>query len=102
MSAVGIQLSSALSALNQPNVDLKQIFTSDFNPLSINEHLLNRPIWVGAYPNSTELALADELQVFNSRNLRFALLALQPILTALKQKTAGISSSRLAIVLGTS
>lgn len=102
MSAVGIQLSSALSALNQPNVDLKQILTSDFNPLSINEHLLNRPIWVGAYPDSTELALADELQVFNSRNLRFALLALQPILTALKQLTAGLASSRLAIVLGTS
>lgn len=102
MSAVGIQLSHALSALNHSSLSIKQILTSDVNVLSQNDEFLNRKVWVGAYQNPLLVELDDDVQALNSRNLQFALSALQPIFNQLTQIVAGLPLARLAIVLGTS
>lgn len=102
MSAVGIQLSHALSALNHSSLSIKQILTSDVNVLSQNDEFLNRKVWVGAYQNPLSVELDDNVKALNSRNLQFALSALQPIFNQLTQIVAGLPLARLAIVLGTS
>lgn len=102
MSAVGIQYSHALSALNHTSLSLKDILTSDYNPLSQNDSLLNHKVWVGAYQSALLDDFSDDLQVIASRNLAFALTALQPLLTDIKQLTAGLAKTRLAVILGTS
>lgn len=110
MSAVGIQFSHALSALNHSSLSLKEILTSDYNPLSPNDELLGHQVWVGAYQqplfdgfdDSCNNSLNNGLNHIASRNLAFALTALQPLLAPLKQLTAGLNRTRLAIVLGTS
>lgn len=112
MQTVGIQLSSALSALdhgmtqlmsksNVSTQNLQQLLCSDAQSLQYSD-LLSPAVYVGAYPYPL-LDISNQLfNAFHSRNLAFALTALQPIEAQLKQMTRGIPRHRLAIVLGTS
>ncbi|GAA5017262.1 beta-ketoacyl-[acyl-carrier-protein] synthase family protein [Acinetobacter puyangensis] len=103
MQAVGIQFSCALSALHRvPQQSLQQVLCGDENTLSLQKDLLDRPVWVGAYPLPLVEHLPAELHMLDSRNLRFALTALQQIEQPLLQLTAGMAKQRLAIVMGTS
>lgn len=103
MQAVGIALSSALSALGtQPQQKLAQILCSEQQTLTQRDDFIARPVWVGAYQGTLYNEPLHDLAVLDSRNLRFALTALQLIEAPLRQMTQGIASHRLAIVLGTS
>ncbi len=100
MQAVGISLSSALSALGDNPKQLADKLCSDERFFVVQDGLLPRPISVGAYQGTL---MTDELDTpFDSRNLRFALTALQRIHDPLLQLVAGMPKQRLAIVLGTS
>ncbi len=120
MQTVGIQLSSALSALDygisqleiasvasNKQQHLENLLCSDTQTL-LSSDILSPSVCVGAYPYplldivDQDLKGYQNLKAFQSRNLAFALTALQPIEAQLKQMTQGIPAHRLAIVFGTS
>ena len=104
-AAVGIQLSASLSALgDQPSQLRTQLGCSDVAPsLSLRSDLLvEREVWVGAYTGEMVEHLPPECEKWQSRNLRFAVTALQQIEKPLRQMTAHLDSTRLAVVVGTS
>ncbi|RKG36120.1 beta-ketoacyl-[acyl-carrier-protein] synthase family protein [Acinetobacter guerrae] len=102
-SAVGIQLSSSLSALGNCPEQLRQRLTLPETSLSIqSEWLPERSVWVGAYTGHLIENLPNACEAWSSRNLRFAVTALQQIEVPLRDLTKKIPLSRLAIVMGTS
>ena len=104
MQAVGISLSSCLSALgDDPRHALADILCNHKHYFSVQDGLLPRPINVGAYQGDLfDETLDTQLAELDSRNLRFALTALAHIKAPLAQMSAGIPKQRLAVVLGTS
>lgn len=106
-TAVGIQLSASLSALGSSAQQVRQNLTQ---PTSITETTLSlqhdwlpeQSVWVGAYQGELIEQLPQVCTPWQSRNLRFAVTALGQIETELRQCTANMSPSRLAIVVGTS
>lgn len=79
-SAVGIQLSSSLSALGNCPEQLHQRLTLPETSLSIqSEWLPERSVWVGAYTGHLIENLPNDCEAWMSRNLRFAVTALQQI-----------------------
>ena len=102
-SAVGIQLSSSLSALGNCPEQLHQRLNLPETSLSIqSEWLPERSVWVGAYTGHLIENLPNDCEAWMSRNLRFAVTALQQIEIPLRDLTANIHPHRLAIVMGTS
>ncbi|WP_171478537.1 beta-ketoacyl-[acyl-carrier-protein] synthase family protein [Acinetobacter ihumii] len=102
-SAVGIQLSCSLSALGHSPQQLREQLSSAETSLSLQSGWLpERSVWVGAYTGAMLPHLPDRCGARTSRNLRFAVTALQQIEKALHNLTADIHPARLAIVMGTS
>ncbi|WP_052209147.1 beta-ketoacyl-[acyl-carrier-protein] synthase family protein [Acinetobacter sp. A47] len=103
LQAVGIPVSVGLSALGQEIQHIREHLTTPANPLTLESGLLaDRPVWVGRYAEALIDKVPESLKTFASRNLRFALTALQKIEVELQQQTAGIDPTRLSIVMGTS
>lgn len=101
--AVGIPVSVGLSALGSTSIQVRDRLIQSENTLNLETvFLADHPVWVGRYTESLIENIPDNLKAFDSRNLRFALTALQKIETALKLAAAEISPKRLSIVVGTS
>ncbi|MBJ9985567.1 beta-ketoacyl-[acyl-carrier-protein] synthase family protein [Acinetobacter sp. S40] len=101
--AVGIQFSCSLSALGQSSQQLREYLTGLDDTLSLQSGWLpERPVWVGAYTGHLIEDLPSDCAPWASRNLRFAITALQQIERPLRQFTQHIHPSRLAIIVGTS
>lgn len=101
--AVGIQFSVALSALGSSASDLKNALISTENTLLKRDDLIaEKSVWVGAYTAPLLQTVPEELQLNDSRNLRFALTALASIQDQMLAYTAQFPKNRLAIILGTS
>ncbi|MFG0588899.1 beta-ketoacyl-[acyl-carrier-protein] synthase family protein [Acinetobacter sp. YQ_14] len=101
--AIGIPVSVGLSALGSTPIHVRGRLIQSENTLNLETGFLaDRPVWVGRYTESLIENIPDNLKAFDSRNLRFALTALQKIETALKLAVAEISPKRLSIVVGTS
>ena len=103
LQAVGIPISVGLSALGQDIQHIRERLTTPDNPLTLETGFLaDRPVWVGRYADALIESVPESLKIFDSRNLRFALTALQKIEVELQQQIAGIDPKRLSIVMGTS
>ena len=103
LQAVGIPLSIGLSALGQDIAQIRQHLIEATNTLSLDAGFLaDRAVWVGRYEEPLIETIPESLGRFDSRNLRFALTALQKIETELQQQIASIDLTRLSIVMGTS
>ncbi|MGE8645088.1 beta-ketoacyl-[acyl-carrier-protein] synthase family protein [Acinetobacter vivianii] len=103
LQAVGIPLSVGLSALGQDIQHIRERLTTPDNTLTLETGFLaDRPVWVGRYADALIETVPESLKIFDSRNLRFALTALQKIEGELQQQIAGIDPKRLSIVMGTS
>ncbi|MGN5763590.1 beta-ketoacyl-[acyl-carrier-protein] synthase family protein [Acinetobacter calcoaceticus] len=103
LQAVGIPISVGLSALGQDIQHIRERLTTPDNPLTLETGFLaDRPVWVGRYAEALIESVPESLKIFDSRNLRFALTALQKIEVELQQQIAGIDPKRLSIVMGTS
>ena len=103
VSAVGIQFSTALSALGQNAAELQHALTSTKNTLSQREDLIaGRTVWVGASDQALLQAVPASLSSADSRNLRFTLTALTHIETEIRAYTAQFPKQRLAVIIGTS
>ncbi|EOR09635.1 beta-ketoacyl-[acyl-carrier-protein] synthase family protein [Acinetobacter genomosp. 15BJ] len=103
LQAVGIPLSIGLSALGQDIAQIRQHLIEATNTLSLDAGFLaDRAVWVGRYAEPLIETIPESLGRFDSRNLRFALTALQKIETELQQQIASIDLTRLSIVMGTS
>ena len=103
LQAVGIPLSVGLSALGQDIQHIREGLTTPDNTLTLEAGFLaDRAVWVGRYAEALIETVPESLSRFDSRNLRFALTALQKIETELQQQIASIDSKRLSIVMGTS
>jgi len=103
LQAVGIPLSVGLSALGQDIQYIRERLTTPDNTLTLETGFLaDRPVWVGRYADALIETVPESLKIFDSRNLRFALTALQKIEVELQQQIAGIDPKRLSIVMGTS
>ncbi|KYQ85525.1 3-oxoacyl-ACP synthase [Acinetobacter sp. NRRL B-65365] len=103
LQAVGIPLSVGLSALGQDIPHIRERLTTPDNTLTLETGFLaDRPVWVGRYADALIETVPESLKIFDSRNLRFALTALQKIEVELQQQIAGIDPKRLSIVMGTS
>ncbi|WP_394661367.1 beta-ketoacyl-ACP synthase [uncultured Acinetobacter sp.] len=105
--AVGIQFSASLSALGSSSQQVRQNLTQPTSTqqttLSLQQHWLpEQAVWVGAYQENLVEQLPKRCAPWQSRNLRLAVTALGRIETELRQHTAHINPSRLAIVMGTS
>lgn len=105
--AVGIQFSASLSALGSSSQQVRQNLTQPTSTqqttLSLQQHWLpEQAVWVGAYQENLVEQLPKRCAPWQSRNLRLAVTALGQIETELRQHTAYINPSRLAIVMGTS
>ena len=105
MQAVGIQGGSGLSALgsNPSGQMLRQLFDADVPTLQMDDKTLDKPVMVGAY--TSPLVSLDGVDVdksLHSRNLAFAITAVQSIERCIRQMSTGLPTSRLAVVLGTS
>ena len=101
--AVGIQFAVGLSALGETAEQIRQALTQPNNTLSEKAGLIpEKKVWVGEYREKLIEVVPEQLQHADSRNLRFALTALQKIETKLKAYIAQFEKHRLAIVLGTS
>lgn len=101
--AVGIQYSVGLSALGSTSTQLKQALTSIENTLSLSRVFIpEKDVWVGAYSAELIQQVPAPLNMFETRNLRFALTALQHIETDIQHYVAQFENKRLAIVMGTS
>ncbi|MFV5490583.1 beta-ketoacyl-[acyl-carrier-protein] synthase family protein [Acinetobacter sp. ASP199] len=101
--AVGIQLSVGLSALGSTKDQLRHNLTHPLNTLTESADFLpEQNVWVGAYHGELVNEVPDVLKVVDSRNLRFALTALQQIEAEVQAYVAQFSQHRLAVILGTS
>lgn len=101
--AVGIQLSVGLSALGSTKDQLRHNLTHPLNTLTESADFLpEQNVWVGAYHGELVNEVPDVLKVLDSRNLRFALTALQQIEAEVQAYVAQFSQHRLAVILGTS
>ncbi|WP_089605684.1 beta-ketoacyl-[acyl-carrier-protein] synthase family protein [Acinetobacter piscicola] len=101
--AVGIQYSVGLSALGSTTTQLEQALTSIENTLSLSSAFIaEKDVWVGAYSAELIQQVSAKLKIFETRNLRFALTALQQIETDIQHYVAQFENKRLAIVIGTS
>ena len=103
VSAVGIQFSTALSALGQNAAELQHALTNPENTLSQRGDLIaGRSVWVGASDQTLVQTVPESLNGVDSRNLRFALTALAQIETEIHAYTAQFAKQRLAVIVGTS
>ncbi|MCH7336457.1 beta-ketoacyl-[acyl-carrier-protein] synthase family protein [Acinetobacter sp. NIPH 2699] len=103
LQAVGIPISVGLSALGQDIPQIRQHLIEATNTLSLEVGFLaDRAVWVGRYAEALIDTVPESLGRFDSRNLRFALTALQKIEVELQQQIVGIDPKRLSIVMGTS
>lgn len=101
--AVGIQLSVGLSALGADAVQMRQALTQTDQTLSLrSDFILEKKVWVGACSVDLIETVPDALKAVETRNLRFALTALQRIEAELRTYTAQFDPKRLAIIIGTS
>lgn len=101
--AVGIQLSAALSALGANAEQLQHALTHTENTLSLSsDFIAEKKVWVGACSVPLLAHVPEILKTVETRNLRFALTALQQIEAELKAYVAQIPVKRLAIIIGTS
>ena len=101
--AVGIQYSVGLSALGSTPTQLKQALTSIENTLNLSRIFIpEKEVWVGAYSAELIQQVPANLEAFETRNLRFALTALQQIEADIRHYVARFENKRLAIVMGTS
>lgn len=101
--AVGIQLSIGLSALGADALQMQQALTQTENTLSLSaDFILGKKVWVGACPVALIESVPESLKPIETRNLRFALTALQAIEAELRSYTAQFDPKRLAIIIGTS
>ncbi len=101
--AVGIHFSASLSALGESPEQLKSSLTSDDQCLLLNNSfILDKKIWVGAYPQTLLENIPSSLVQYDSRNLRFALTALQKIEQQIQEYVAQFDKKRIAIIIGTS
>ncbi|WP_086202551.1 beta-ketoacyl-[acyl-carrier-protein] synthase family protein [Acinetobacter silvestris] len=102
-SAVGIQFSVGLSALGSTVEQLQQHLIQQKTSLTFTSGLIpEKSVWVGAFQADLIEQVPEVLQSVDSRNLRFALTALQKIEPEIQQYVQNFERSRLAIVLGTS
>lgn len=101
--AVGIQLSVGLSALGADAIQMQQALTQTENTLSLrSDFIAEKKVWVGTCSVDLIDSVPDSLKAIETRNLRFALTALQRIEAELRAYTAQFDSKRLAIIIGTS
>lgn len=101
--AVGIQFSVGLSAIGQNADEMRQALTGKQNTLTESkDYILEEKVWVGAYSGNLVNEIPQALDVYDSRNLRFALTALQHIEAEVRTYTQNMPKHRLAIILGTS
>lgn len=101
--AVGIQLSVSLSALGENVVQMQQALTQTDNTLSLrSDFILEKKVWVGECSVDLMETVPEHLKRVETRNLRFALTALQRIETELRAYVAQFDPKRLAIIIGTS
>ena len=101
--AVGIPFSVGLSALGNDAQQIQQSLTETKNTLNLEQGLLpDRSVWVGRYHSVLIKETPEHLQIFDSRNLRFALTALAKIEAEIRDYVAKIDPKRLSIVVGTS
>lgn len=101
--AVGIQLSVGLSALGETAEQVKQALVSEQNTLSQRSGFIEeKKVWVGEYTGHLLTEIPESLAAADSRNLRFALTALQKIEADLRRYTEKFHPTRLAIIMGTS
>lgn len=102
-SAVGIQCAVGLSALGVNPEQLRYSLTESTNTLTeTSQFIPEKKVWVGAYTHQLIEQVPDCLKHVDSRNLRFALTALNHIEEELKEYTSQYQKHRLAIILGTS
>lgn len=101
--AVGIQLSVGLSALGADAVQMQHALSHTDNTLSLrSDFIAEKKVWVGACSVDLIESVPDSLKALETRNLRFALTALQRIEAELRAYTAQFDLKRLAIIIGTS
>ena len=101
--AVGIQLSVGLSALGADAVQMRQALTQTDQTLSLrSDFIVEKKVWVGACSVDLIETVPDALKAVETRNLRFALTALQRNEAELRTYTAQFDPKRLAIIIGTS
>lgn len=101
--AVGIQLSVGLSALGADAVQMRQALTQTDQTLSLrSDFIVEKKVWVGACSVDLIETVPDVLKAVETRNLRFALTALQRMEAELRTYTAQFDPKRLAIIIGTS
>jgi len=102
-TAVGIQYAVGLSALGESSDQIRQSLTMQSQTLTASkDYILEKQVWVGAYQSALVDSVPDHLKYLDSRNLRFALTALQKIEAQVKAYTSQFETQHLAIVLGTS
>ena len=101
--AVGIHCRVGLSALGSTDAELKTHLTNHEHKFSLSQqYIADKAVWVGAYPSEIVKDVPSALKESDSRNLRFALTALQKIEADIQRYVASYDSKRLAIVIGTS
>lgn len=102
-TAVGIQLSAALSSVGETAEQLRAHLTSTESCLSLQSgYIADQQHWVGAYTGPLCQDIAADLHDYDSRNLRLALTALQQIEAELQAYVAQFDRCRLAVIIGTS
>ena len=101
--AVGIQFSVGLSALGSDARQIQDALTHMENTLSLRQDfILEKKVWVGACSVDLIVSVPESLKPIETRNLRFALTALQRIEPELQAYVAQFDRKRLAIIIGTS
>ena len=101
--AVGIQFSVGLSALGSDARQMQDALTHMENTLSLRQDfILEKKVWVGACSVDLIVSVPESLKPIETRNLRFALTALQRIEPELQAYVAQFDRKRLAIIIGTS
>ena len=102
-SAVGIQFSVGLSALGESPEQMKLALSTNVNTFTqCSEFIAEKKVWVGACASELIQDVPLSLKQSDSRNLRFALTALQRIESNIREYTAKFPKVRLGVVLGTS
>lgn len=102
-AAVGIQFHVGLSAVGSTAQQLQDHLSSSSNCLSLKaDYIAGQQHWVGAYSQALCEDIPTDLHDYDSRNLRFALTALQQIEAPLRTYVAQFDPRRLAVIIGTS
>lgn len=101
--AVGIQFSVGLSAVGENTEQMKLALTTQVNTFTqCSAYIAEKKVWVGAYTPELVGDVPESLKNSDSRNLRFALTALQKIESNVREYTKQFSKVRLGVVIGTS